>query len=123
MKYLHEALISFYEFQGILNTMRYTDATKQYMTFDRVTEKWIKDNNLIAKVPIKGIKSIRPFRGSYYYPNETMIVKFHKPYHVYNNGMRITSNDLMSIINRKKKFQMLDIHKKRRYLYVKLSEE
>ena len=123
MKYLHEALVSFDEFHNIMNTMSYMSATEQYMTVDRVTEQWIKDNNLIAKVPIKGIKSIKPFRGSYYYPNETMIVKFNKPYHVYNNGIRITSNDLMCIINRKKKFQMLNIHRKRRYLYVKLSEE
>jgi predicted small secreted protein len=123
MKYLHEALVSFDEFQRILHTMRYTDAIEKYMTVDRVGEQWIKDNNLIAKVPIKAIRSIKPFRGSYYYPNETMIVKFHKPYHVYNNGIRMTSNDLVSMIHRKKKFQMLDIHRKRRYLYVKLSEE
>ena len=123
MKYLHEVLVSFHEFQRILNTMRYTDAIEQYMTVDRVTEKWVKDNNLIAKVPIKAIKSIKPFRGSYYYPNETMIVKFQKPYHVYNDGIRMTSNDLVCMIHRKKKFQMLDIHRKRRYLYVKLSEE
>ena len=123
IKYLHEHLISFDDFHAELQNATWEETMIKFMTIDRVTETYIEKNDLIAEMPVKSIKTIKPYRGSYYYAQETMPVYFHEPYNVYDEYVRVSSKDLISIINRKKKFQMLKLTRKRRYFYITLSEE
>ena len=77
-----------------------------------------------TSIPIKHIKSITPFRASYMYPVETLVVEFDYPYTMYNNGyVRISQKELIKIINRKKKNTKVYLKMARRYLYIHLKEE
>jgi len=73
-----------------------------------------------AIVPIKNIKNIQPYRAMHYFPNETLVITFNGPYKVYNGHVRITSTELVKLINRKKKYQNLTLKRKRRYFYAYL---
>jgi len=119
MKYLHEVIKGQDWFHDNWNN-RF-----EYDYIWTIDNKWIKDNNLIPELPVKSIKNIQPFKNRYSsWGNETLVVTFHEPYEVYNCDMvRIKSSELIKIINRKKKSQVLRLNKKRRYFHLELKGE
>lgn len=75
----------------------------------------------LAIVPIKNIIKIYPFRGSTYgFRQEPLFIDFSNEYDVYNDFTRIKSDELIKVINRKKKYQNLILKKKKRYFYAYL---
>lgn len=74
-----------------------------------------------AIVPIKNIVKVYPFRGSTYgYRQEALFLSFNDVYTCYNDYTRIHSDELIKIINRKKKNQSLILKKSKRYFYAYL---
>lgn len=118
MKYLHEIVKGHAWFHDNWETRH------DYIYVWEINDKWIKEKKLIAEVPIRAIKKIEPFRYSHHmYKNETLVVTFHAPYNVYDEWCRIKTDELIKVINRKKKYQSLKLVKKMRYFYVEMMEE
>ena len=81
-----------------------------------------------TSIPINKIQSIKPYRSSYRYADETLVVNFKYPYNVYNDWsgfgyVRVNHKELMNIINRKRKNTKVYLKIARRYIYIHLKEE
>lgn len=95
------------------------DTRHQYLYPWTITSKQAKE--YISIVPIKNIVKIYPFRGSTYgFKQEALFLDFDDVYTCYNEHTRIHSDELIKVINRKKKYQNLILHKKKRYFYAYL---
>lgn len=113
MKYLHEIMHN--EEHFIDNW----DTRHNYLYAWTITSKQSK--RYIARVPIKNIVDIYPFKGSTYgFKQEALFLNFSDTYACYNQHTRIHSNELIKLINSKKKYKNLILHKKRRYFYAYL---
>jgi hypothetical protein len=78
-------------------------------------------NKYIARIPIKNIAKVYPFKGSTYgFKQEALFLDFDDIYTCYSAYTRIHSDELIKVINRKKKNQFLILKKKRRYFYAYL---
>lgn len=112
MKYLHEVVYSEDHYH------ENWEFRHKYLYMWTITKE-VADK-FDAIVPIKNIKNIQPYRAMHYFPNETLVITFNGPYKVYNGHVRITSTELVKLINRKKKYQNLTLKRKRRYFYAYL---
>jgi|21_taG_2_1085346.scaffolds.fasta_scaffold00183_6 hypothetical protein len=113
MKYLHEIMHDQDHFHDNWETRQ------NYLYPWTITSEQANKYTMI--VPIKNIVKVYPFRGTTYgYRQEALFLDFNDVYTCYNNYTRIHSDELIKIINRKKKNQSLILKKSKRYFYAYL---